>query len=117
MVTKLLMINFVLSDGLIKDFSNLNKENANKLLQTVLVDTKKRYHDVISKFKEKTGWPLVVNTSFNVCGEPIICTPTDTFKCFMGTEMDMLVIENYLFYKEQQDVLLKENYKERYEMD
>ena len=76
-------------------------------IQTVHADTNKRYPDVISKFKEKTGCPLVVNTSFNVRGEPIICTPTDAFKCFMGTEMDMLVIENYLLYKEQQDELLK----------
>ena len=86
-------------------------------IQTVHADTNKRYHDVISKFKEKTGCPLVVNTSFNVRGEPIICTPTDAYKCFMGTEMDVLVIGNYILYKEQQDELLKENYKERYEMD
>lgn len=86
-------------------------------IQTVHADTNKRYHDVISKFKEKTGCPLVVNTSFNVRGEPIICTPTDAFKCFMGTEMDVLAIGNYILYKEQQDELLKENYKERYEMD
>ena len=86
-------------------------------IQTVHADTNPRYHAVILKFKEKTGCPLVVNTSFNVRGEPIICTPTDAFNCFMGTEMDMLVIENYLLYKEQQDELLKENYKERYEMD
>ena len=86
-------------------------------IQTVHTDTNKRYHDVISKFKEKTRCPLVVNTSFNVRGEPIVCTPTDAFKCFMGTEMDMLVIENYLLYKEQQDELLEENYMERYEMD
>ncbi len=86
-------------------------------IQTVHADTNKRYHDVISKFKEKTGCPLIVNTSFNVRGEPIICTPTDAFKCFMGTEMDVLAIGNYILYKEQQDELLKENYKERYEMD
>ncbi len=86
-------------------------------IQTVHADTNKRYHDVISKFKEKTGCPLVVNTSFNVRGEPIICTPTDAFKCFMGTEIDVLAIGNYILYKEQQDELLKENYKERYEMD
>ena len=86
-------------------------------IQTVHADTNKRYHDVISKFKEKTGCPIVVNTSFNVRGEPIICTPTDAFKCFMGTEMDVLAIGNYILYKEQQDELLKENYKERYEMD
>ena len=86
-------------------------------IQTVHVDTNPRYHAVISKFKEKTGCPLVVNTSFNVRGEPIVCTPTDAFKCFMGTEMDVLAIGNYLLYKEKQSKALKENYKERYELD
>ena len=86
-------------------------------IQTVHADTNPRYHAVISKFKEKTGCPLVVNTSFNVRGEPIICTPTDAFKCFMGTEMDVLAIGNYVLYKEQQDEDLKENYEERYELD
>ena len=61
--------------------------------------TNTRYHRVISKFKEKTGCSLVVNTSFNVCGEPIICTPTDAFKCFMGTEMDVLAVGDYILYK------------------
>ena len=86
-------------------------------IQTVHADTNPRYHAVISKFKEKTGCPLVVNTSFNVRGEPIICTPTDAFKCFMGTEMDMLSIGNYVLYKEEQDETLKENYEEHYELD
>ena len=86
-------------------------------IQTVHVETNPRYHGVISKFKEKTGCPLVVNTSFNVRGEPIVCTPTDAFKCFMGTEMDVLAIGNYILYKEQQDEALKENYEERYELD
>jgi carbamoyltransferase len=86
-------------------------------IQTVHADTNHRYHAVISKFKEKTGCPLVVNTSFNVRGEPIICTPTDAFKCFMGTEMDVLSVGNYVLYKEQQDEALKENYKEHYELD
>ena len=86
-------------------------------IQTVHADTNPRYHAVISKFKEKTGCPLVVNTSFNVRGEPIICTPTDAFKCFMGTEMDVLAVGNYVLYKEQQDEALKENYEERYELD
>ena len=86
-------------------------------IQTVHADTNLRYHAVISKFKEKTGYPLVVNTSFNVRGEPIICTPTDAFKCFMGTEMDMLAVGNYVLYKEQQHEALKENYEERYELD
>lgn len=86
-------------------------------IQTVHADTNPRYHAVISKFKEMTGCPLVVNTSFNVRGEPIICTPSDAFKCFMGTEMDVLAIGNYVLYKKQQDEALKENYKERYELD
>ena len=86
-------------------------------IQTVHADTNSRYHAVISKFKEKTGCPLVVNTSFNVRGEPIICTPTDAFKCFMGTGMDVLVVGNYVLYKEQQDEALKENYEDRYDLD
>ena len=86
-------------------------------IQTVHADTNPKYHAVISKFKEKTGCSLVVNTSFNVRGEPIICTPTDAFKCFMGTEMDVLAVGNYLLYKEHQDEALKENYEERYELD
>ena len=86
-------------------------------IQTVHADTNPRYHAVISKFKEKTGCPIVVNTSFNVRGEPIICTPTNAFKCFMGSEMDMLAIGNYVLFKEQQDKALKENYEERYELD
>ena len=86
-------------------------------IQTVHADTNPRYHAMISKFKEKTGCPLVVNTSFNVRGEPIVCTPTDAFKCFMGTELDVLAIGNYLLCKEQQDEALKENYEYRYELD
>ena len=86
-------------------------------IQTVHDDTNPKYHAVISKFKEKTGCPLVVNTSFNVRGEPIICSPTDAFKCFMGTEMDILVIGNYILFKTQQDDSLRENYEERYELD
>ena len=86
-------------------------------IQTVHADTNPRFHSVISKFKEKTGCPLVVNTSFNVRGEPIVCTPTDAFKCFMGTKMDVLAVGNFVLYKEQQNITLKENYEERYELD
>ena len=86
-------------------------------IQTVHKDTNPRYHKVISKFKEKTGCPIVVNTSFNVRGEPIICSPTDAFNCFMGTELDLLAVGNYILYKEKQDKLLKKNYEERYELD
>jgi carbamoyltransferase len=86
-------------------------------IQTVHSDTNPKYHALISKFKEKTGCPIVVNTSFNVRGEPIICTPEDAFKCFMGTELDILAIGNYLLIKEDQNEDLKENYEERYELD
>ena len=86
-------------------------------IQTVHSDTNPKYHAVISKFKEKTGCPLVVNTSFNVRGEPIVCTPADAFKCFMGTEMDVLAVGNYVLYKEHQDEALKENYEKRYQLD
>ena len=86
-------------------------------IQTVHVETNPRFHAVISKFKEKTRCPLVVNTSFNVRGEPIVCSPTDAFKCFMGTELDILAVGNYLLVKEEQDESLKENYKEQYELD
>ena len=86
-------------------------------IQTVHADTNFHYHALISKFKEKTGCPLVVNTSFNVRGEPIVCTPRDAFKCFMGTDLDVLAIGNYVLYKNQQDKALKESYKENYELD
>ena len=86
-------------------------------IQTVHADTNSSFHAVISKFKEKTGCPLVVNTSFNVRGEPIVCSPKDAFNCFMGTELDLLAIGNYLLLKEEQDETLKVNYEERYELD
>ena len=71
-------------------------------IQTVHKDTNPLYHSLISKFYEKTGIPLIVNTSFNVRGEPIVCSPTDAFKCFMGNELDVLVIGNYILYKDKQ---------------
>ena len=86
-------------------------------IQTVHADTNSRYHRVISKFKEKTGCPILVNTSFNVRGEPMVCTPTDAFNCFMGTDLDVLAIGNYFLIKEEQDQTLIENYKDRYELD
>tara|TARA_A100001015_G_scaffold43099_1_gene47262 strand:- start:1558 stop:3396 length:1839 start_codon:yes stop_codon:yes gene_type:complete len=86
-------------------------------IQTVHADTNPKYYAVISKFKEKTGCPIVVNTSFNVRGEPIICTPKDAFKCFMGTEMDVLAIGNHLLYKEHQVRDFEENYTNIYELD
>jgi len=86
-------------------------------IQTVHQQTNPKYHALITKFKEKTGCSVVVNTSFNVRGEPIVCTPEDAFKCFMGTELDVLVVGNCVLRKEQQDKSLVEDYKEKYELD
>ena len=86
-------------------------------IQTVSKNTNKRYYDLISKFKEKTGCPIVVNTSFNVRGEPIVNTPTDAFNCFMGTKLDYLIIGNCILDKTKQDLSLKKNYKNEFELD
>ncbi len=86
-------------------------------IQTVNKDTNKRYHDLISKFKGKTGCPIVVNTSFNVRGEPIVNSPKDAFNCFMGTELDYLVIGDCILDKNKQDPNLKKDYKKKFELD
>ena len=86
-------------------------------IQTVTKDTNNRYYDLISKFKEKTGCPIIVNTSFNVRGEPIVNTPTDAFNCFMGTELDYLIIGNCILDKNKQDKNLKKDYKSEFELD
>ncbi len=86
-------------------------------IQTVHKETNLKYHKLISKFKEKTGCSVIVNTSFNVRGEPIVNTPEDAFNCFMGTELDILVIGNCYLIKKNQDSSLKKNYKTKYELD
>ena len=86
-------------------------------IQTVHADTNPRYHALISAFKERTGCPLVVNTSFNVRGEPIVATPEDAFRCFMGTDIEHLAIGRCILRKEDQDPALAENYKDKYELD
>ncbi len=86
-------------------------------VQTVTKDTNNRYYDLISKFKEKTGCSVIVNTSFNVRGEPIVNTPTDAFNCFMGTELDYLVIGNCILDKTKQDPKLKKDYTKEFELD
>ena len=85
--------------------------------QTVHKDTNLLFFKLISEFKKLTGVPVLVNTSFNIRGEPIVCTPTDAFKCFMGTHLDVLVIENFLLIKEQQDKSKLKNYKKKFELD
>ena len=86
-------------------------------IQTVSPKTNKRYYDLILKFKEKTGCPVIVNTSFNVRGEPIVNTISDAFNCFMGTELDYLVIGNCILDKKKQDKNLKKNYIKKFELD
>ncbi len=86
-------------------------------IQTVNKKNNKYYYDLISKFKEKTGCPVVVNTSFNVRGEPIVNTPTDAFNCFMGTELDYLIIGNCILDKAEQDLNLKKDYTKEFELD
>ena len=86
-------------------------------LQTVHADTNPRYHALISAFRDLTGCPILVNTSFNVRGEPIVCTPQDAFHCFMGTDIEWLAIGNVLLRKENQDASLAQDYKSKYELD
>jgi carbamoyltransferase len=86
-------------------------------IQTVHKETNPKYHQLISKFKELTGCPVLVNTSFNVRGEPIVCTPEDAFNCLMGTGIELLVVGNSIMRKEDQDERLIKDYKNAYELD
>jgi len=86
-------------------------------IQTVHSDTNPKYYALLKKFKEITGCPVLVNTSFNVRGEPIVCNVQDAFKCFMGTNLDILVCENFILYKNQQDKNLLKNYQDKFELD
>ena len=86
-------------------------------IQTVNEKTNKPYYDLIKKFRHKTGCPVIVNTSFNVRGEPIVNTPTDAFNCFMGTELDYLIIGNCVLDKNKQNIKLKKDYKQKFELD
>jgi carbamoyltransferase len=86
-------------------------------VQTVHKETNPRYHDLIKRFKQRTGCPVVVNTSFNVRGEPIVCTPQDAFRCFMGTEIEALAVGNCYLRKEHQSAELRQNYADKFELD
>ncbi len=86
-------------------------------IQTVHADTNPRFHALISRFKAKTGCPVLVNTSFNVRSEPIVCTPEDAFRCFMGSEIERLVVGNCMLRKEAQNPALKIDYKDEFEPD
>jgi carbamoyltransferase len=86
-------------------------------IQTVHADTNRRYAALISSWKARTGCPVLVNTSFNVRGEPIVCTPEEAFRCFMGTDIEMLVVGDCVLKKEEQDPALKREYKDAFELD
>lgn len=86
-------------------------------IQTVHAETNPRYYALIAKFKEKTGCPVIINTSFNVRGEPIVGSPEDAFRCFMGTDIELLAVGNCLLLKEDQNSSLKQNYETKFELD
>jgi len=86
-------------------------------IQTVHEDTNPRYHKLITEFKKITNCPVLVNTSFNVRGEPIVCSVEDAFNCFMGTNLDILVLEDLILFKEDQDQTLIKDYKNKFELD
>ena len=86
-------------------------------VQTVHKETNPRHHPLLSAFKERTGCPVLVNTSFNVRSEPIVCTPEDAFRCFTGTDTDLLVAGNCVARKEDQDPSLRVEYKGMFEPD
>ncbi len=86
-------------------------------IQTVHHETNPRYHDLITAFRDRTGCPILVNTSFNVRGEPIVCTPEDAFRCMMGSEIDLLAVGNCLLRKEDQNPDLALDYKNAFDLD
>ena len=86
-------------------------------IQTVSKNRNPKYYKLLTEFNKKSGCPIVVNTSFNVRGEPIVNTPEDAFKCFMGTELDVLAIGNFYLEKEKQAKSLNIDYKKNFELD
>ena len=86
-------------------------------IQTVHKETNPKYYDLLKEFKNITNCPVLVNTSFNVRGEPIVCSIEDAFNCFMGTNLDILVIEDFILFKEEQDKSLTKDYKNEFELD
>ena len=94
-----------------KKLVGVNTHRANRIVQHGLENK------LISEFKNITQCPILVNTSFNVRGEPIVCTPRDAIKCFMGTNLDILVIEDFILFKEDQDKNLLKDYKNKFTLD
>ena len=86
-------------------------------IQTVHEETNPKYYKLLQSFKKITNCPVLVNTSFNIRGEPIVCNIQDAYKCFMGTDLDILVCGNFILYKDQQNVQLKEKYNNQFSPD
>ena len=87
-------------------------------LQTVTRDAQAEFYDLLRAFDERSGCPVLINTSFNVRGEPIVCTPQDAYLCFMRTNMDVLVLGNQILRKQEQPELVEDfDWRERYELD
>ena len=86
-------------------------------IQTVHKETNLKYYNLIKEFKKNTNCPVLVNTSFNVRGEPIVCTIEDAYKCFMGTNLDILVIEDFILFKDQQNISFNKDYKNKFQLD
>jgi carbamoyltransferase len=86
-------------------------------IQTVHKETNPIFYKLIEEFERVTKYPILVNTSFNVRGEPIVCTATDAFNCFMGTDLDILVCNNFILYKSDQNKELLKDYNYKYELD
>jgi carbamoyltransferase len=86
-------------------------------IQTVHEKTNSKYFKLLTAFKKKTNCPVLINTSFNVRGEPIVNTPTDAFNCFMGTNLDKLIIGNFYLDKKDQNEVLKKNYSKEFDLD
>tara|TARA_B100001248_G_C27244505_1_gene390901 strand:- start:295 stop:810 length:516 start_codon:yes stop_codon:yes gene_type:complete len=86
-------------------------------IQTVHKETNPRYYDLIKEFKKITSCPVLINTSFNVRGEPMVCSIEDAYNCFMGTNLDVLVIEDFVLLKNEQDKSLLKDYKNKFELD
>ena len=86
-------------------------------IQTVHRETNPKYYKLIQNFKKITNCPVLVNTSFNVRGEPIVCTIKDAYRCFMGTDLDILACGNFILHKEKQNQKLKEDYKKKFNLD
>ena len=83
----------------------------------IQLESKPLFHKLIEEFEKITKYPVLVNTSFNVRGEPIVCSATDAFNCFMGTDLDVLVCNNFILYKDNQKNDLFKDYKNKYELD